>query len=150
MITWRARAYKPCEPPHRSHTGETAKSGTRRSPGAPGRAGRAQPVHGRQSPALWSAMRFPLVRGLIHGDAHISNLMRAASGEIVLGDWDHVATGPGEWDLVQIHYMHRRFGRADEHDIDAFTAAGSGNAALVTPARTGAARMRGAGSPGRT
>jgi hypothetical protein len=71
----------------------------------------------------WSAMRFPLVRGLIHGDAHISNLMRAASGELVLGDWDHVATGPREWDLVQIHYMHRRFGRADENDIEAFTAA---------------------------
>ena len=49
--------------------------------------------------------------------------MRAASGEAILGDWDHVATGPREWDLIQIHYMHRRFGRADEDDIEAFTAA---------------------------
>ena len=71
----------------------------------------------------WPTMRFPLVWGLIHGDAHISNLMRTASGDIVLGDWDHIATGPREWDLVQIHYMHRRFGRADENDIEAFTAA---------------------------
>jgi aminoglycoside phosphotransferase (APT) family kinase protein len=71
----------------------------------------------------WSAMNFPLHAGLIHGDAHISNLMRAASGEIIFGDWDHVATGPREWDLIQIHYMHRRFGRADEDDIEAFTAA---------------------------
>jgi hypothetical protein len=49
--------------------------------------------------------------------------MRASSGEIILGDWDHVAAGPREWDLIQIHYMHRRFGRASEDDIDAFTAA---------------------------
>ncbi len=30
----------------------------------------------------WSGMDFPLPAGLIHGDAHISNLMRATSGEI--------------------------------------------------------------------
>ena len=42
----------------------------------------------------WSAMDFPLPTGLIHGDAHIGNLMRTTSGEIILGDWDHVATGP--------------------------------------------------------
>jgi Phosphotransferase enzyme family len=71
----------------------------------------------------WSGMDFPLPAGLIHGDAHISSLMRATSGEIILGDWDHVATGPREWDLIQIHYMHRRFGQAGEDGIDAFTAA---------------------------
>lgn len=71
----------------------------------------------------WSGMDFPLPAGLIHGDAHVGNLMRASSGEIILGDWDHVAAGPREWDLIQIHYMHRRFGRASEDDIDAFTAA---------------------------
>ena len=68
-------------------------------------------------------MDFPLPAGLIHGDAHIGNLMRAASGEVILGDWDHVATGPREWDLIQIHYMHRRFGRAGDDGIDAFIAA---------------------------
>jgi Ser/Thr protein kinase RdoA (MazF antagonist) len=71
----------------------------------------------------WSGMDFPLPAGLIHGDAHLSNLMRAASGEIILGDWDHVASGPREWDLIQICYMHRRFGRAGENDIEDFTAA---------------------------
>lgn len=71
----------------------------------------------------WSGMDFPLPAGLIHGDAHISNLMRATSGEVILGDWDHVATGPREWDLIQIHYMHRRFGRADDGDVEAFTTA---------------------------
>jgi Ser/Thr protein kinase RdoA (MazF antagonist) len=68
----------------------------------------------------WWEMDFALPVGLIHGDAHISNLMRTTSGEIVLGDWDHVAIGPREWDLVQLHYIHRRFGRADEGDIEAF------------------------------
>lgn len=70
----------------------------------------------------WSALDFPRPSGLIHGDAHISNLMRTASGEIILGDWDHVAVGPREWDLMQIHFMHRRFGRASEEDLDAFAA----------------------------
>lgn len=71
----------------------------------------------------WSALDFPRAAGLIHGDAHIGNLMRAASGQAVLADWDHVATGPREWDLAQIHYMNRRFGRAGENGIDAFAAA---------------------------
>lgn len=71
----------------------------------------------------WSTLEFPRAVGLIHGDAHIGNLMRSASGRAVLGDWDHVATGPREWDLAQIHYMDRRFGRAGENGIDAFAAA---------------------------
>jgi aminoglycoside phosphotransferase (APT) family kinase protein len=71
----------------------------------------------------WPALDFPRPAGLIHGDAHIGNLMRAASGQAVLGDWDHVGTGPREWDLAQIHYMDRRFGRAGENGIDAFAAA---------------------------
>jgi Ser/Thr protein kinase RdoA (MazF antagonist) len=71
----------------------------------------------------WFALDFPRAAGLIHGDAHIGNLMRAASGQAVLGDWDHVGTGPREWDLAQIHYMDRRFGRAGENGIDAFAAA---------------------------
>jgi aminoglycoside phosphotransferase (APT) family kinase protein len=71
----------------------------------------------------WSALVFPRAVGLIHGDAHIGNFMRAASGQAVLGDWDHVSTGPREWDLAQIHYMDRRFGRAGENGIDAFAAA---------------------------
>ncbi len=71
----------------------------------------------------WSELDFPRPPGLIHGDAHIGNLMRAASGRAVLGDWDHVATGPREWDLAQIYYMDRRFGRAGQNGIAAFTAA---------------------------
>jgi len=71
----------------------------------------------------WSALDFPQTAGLIHGDAHIGNLMRAASGQAVLGDWDHVAAGPREWDLAQIHYIDRRFGRAGSDGIEAFATA---------------------------
>jgi aminoglycoside phosphotransferase (APT) family kinase protein len=71
----------------------------------------------------WAAMEFSRPPGLIHGDAHIGNVMRASSGQVVLGDWDHVAAGPREWDLIQIHYMGRRFGRASREDLDAFAAA---------------------------
>lgn len=71
----------------------------------------------------WTAMTFPLTAGLIHGDAHLGNLIRTATGQILLGDWDHVAAGPREWDLTQIHYLHHRFSHVSNDDIDAFTAA---------------------------
>jgi aminoglycoside phosphotransferase (APT) family kinase protein len=71
----------------------------------------------------WHALDFSRPAGLIHGDAHIGNLMRAASGQAVLGDWDHVATGPREWDLAQIHYMDRRFGQTGPDGVSAFAAA---------------------------
>ena len=71
----------------------------------------------------WATMEFFRPPGLIHGDAHIGNVMRAASGQVVLGDWDHVAAGPREWDLIQIHFMRRRFGRATQDDIEEFAIA---------------------------
>jgi aminoglycoside phosphotransferase (APT) family kinase protein len=55
-------------------------------------------------------LRFPNSLALVQGDAHPGNLIRAPYGRVVLGDWDHVATGPPEWDLVQIHYTSRRLG----------------------------------------
>jgi aminoglycoside phosphotransferase (APT) family kinase protein len=72
---------------------------------------------------LWPTIEFPHPLGLIHGDAHPNNLMRMSSGGIILGDWDHVAVGPREWDLLQIHYTRRRFGRPSEKDIEGFTTA---------------------------
>ena len=70
----------------------------------------------------WSALRPALPTGLIHADAHSNNLIPTRGG-MLLGDWDHVAIGPREWDLVQIHYMRRRFGRHTAQEIDDFTAA---------------------------
>lgn len=71
----------------------------------------------------WTDLTFPHPSTLIHGDAHPNNLMRQTSGQVVLGDWDHVAMGPREWDLIQIHYTRRRFGRPSDADLDAFTTA---------------------------
>ncbi|GAA1892969.1 phosphotransferase family protein [Actinomadura bangladeshensis] len=71
----------------------------------------------------WTQLAGTLPSGLIHGDAHTNNLIRVRDGEVVLGDWDHVAHGPREWDLIQPHYMRRRFNRHTEQDLDAFTAA---------------------------
>jgi aminoglycoside phosphotransferase (APT) family kinase protein len=61
--------------------------------------------------------------GLIHGDAHPNNLIRLRSGEVLLGDWDHVAHGPREWDLIQPHYMARRVARLTDEQLREFTAA---------------------------
>lgn len=71
----------------------------------------------------WRTLEFPHSRGLIHGDAHPGNLMRTSAGQFVLGDWDHVAIGPREWDLTQIHYTQRRFGRPSDDEIDGFATA---------------------------
>jgi aminoglycoside phosphotransferase (APT) family kinase protein len=45
----------------------------------------------------------PLGHGLVHGDAHLGNVLRDTTrGRPVLADWDPVAYGPREWDLVLI------------------------------------------------
>jgi aminoglycoside phosphotransferase (APT) family kinase protein len=71
----------------------------------------------------WAELRFPLPPSLVHGDAHPGNLIRAQDGTIVLGDWDHVAIGPPEWDLAQIYYTSRRLGYPPQDDVDDFGAA---------------------------
>ncbi|MGH3344547.1 MAG: aminoglycoside phosphotransferase family protein [Carbonactinosporaceae bacterium] len=71
----------------------------------------------------WYATDFVQDPGLIHGDAHTNNLMRTESGKVILGDWDHVALGPREWDLAQVHYTHRRFGRPAAADLAGFSEA---------------------------
>lgn len=65
----------------------------------------------------WRSMSFTLPRGLIHGDAHPHNLLHTPRG-VILGDWDHVACGPREWDLVQALYFARRF-PTDGDDLEA-------------------------------
>jgi aminoglycoside phosphotransferase (APT) family kinase protein len=70
--------------------------------------------------AKWGGLHFPRPRALIHGDAHPGNLIRALHAAVVLGDWDHVAIGPPEWDLVQIHYTSRRLGYPAPEDVERF------------------------------
>lgn len=75
----------------------------------------------RELRAAWDGLATVLTPGLIHGDAHSNNLIHIRGGDVVLGDWDHVAHGPREWDLVQPHYMRRRFGRHSAGEIRDFT-----------------------------
>jgi hypothetical protein len=53
---------------------------------------------------------WPLGEGLVHGDAWLGNLM-AGPGGPVIGDWDRVARGPREVDLVPTWHATRRYGR---------------------------------------
>ena len=71
----------------------------------------------------WTELIPALPTGLIHGDAHTNNIIRRTTGHAVLGDWDHVALGPREWDLIQPHYMTRRFNRHSPSDLRQFTTA---------------------------
>lgn len=71
----------------------------------------------------WAELRFPHPFALIHGDAHPGNLIRAPHDTVVLGDWDHVAIGPPEWDLAQVHYTTRRLGYPTREDVAGFGAA---------------------------
>jgi aminoglycoside phosphotransferase (APT) family kinase protein len=71
----------------------------------------------------WKELSFPHPPCLIHGDAHPRNLMRTPDGKLILGDWDHAAVGPREWDLAQIFYTSQRFGQPIPQELDEFGAA---------------------------
>ena len=77
----------------------------------------------RELRSSWGALRFPHPASLIHGDAHPGNLIRAHDGTVLLGDWDHVAVGPREWDLAQIFYTSQRLGYPPREDVEGFGAA---------------------------
>jgi aminoglycoside phosphotransferase (APT) family kinase protein len=81
-------------------------------------AGQVQELRSR-----WADLRFPHPASLIHGDAHPGNLIRAQDGPVILGDWDHVAIGPREWDLAQVFYTSQRFGYPAREDVEGFGAA---------------------------
>ena len=50
----------------------------------------------------------PLGQGLIHGDAHVSNILDV-SGLYLLGDWDSVSYGPLVQDLIPTLHRVRHF-----------------------------------------
>lgn len=54
-----------------------------------------------------------LPRGPIHGDAHTNNLL-TDHGRVVLLDYDAVATGPREWDLLPTAIAVDRYGLPEE------------------------------------
>ena len=52
---------------------------------------------------------FPLATSVLHGDAHLGNLVPGPDGP-VLCDFDSTCVGPPEWDLTPIPVGLRRFG----------------------------------------
>ncbi|OHV28070.1 aminoglycoside phosphotransferase [Parafrankia soli] len=58
-----------------------------------------------------STVRYALPRTVVHGDAHLGNLIRSATGEVVICDFDATCQGPAEWDLVPVAVGALRFGR---------------------------------------
>lgn len=53
--------------------------------------------------------------GLVHGDAHVGNLLRAARGQVVLCDFDPTCLGPWQVDLVAVAVGEARFHRPGAH-----------------------------------
>jgi hypothetical protein len=56
-----------------------------------------------------AALRFPLGARVIHGDAHLGNVIVGPSGP-VLCDFDSTCFGPPEWDLTPLPVGLHRFG----------------------------------------
>lgn len=68
------------------------------------------------------AVEWALPGGLIHGDAHVGNVLTARNGANVLIDFDAVAQGCREWDLVPTAVSQLRF-RATPDSLESLTAA---------------------------
>jgi Ser/Thr protein kinase RdoA (MazF antagonist) len=68
------------------------------------------------------AVDWALPGGLIHGDAHVGNVLTAGNGTDVIIDLDAVAQGCREWDLVPTAVSQLRF-RATPDSLESFTAA---------------------------
>ncbi|GHG12090.1 phosphotransferase family protein [Streptomyces filamentosus] len=64
--------------------------------------------------ALWG-VDFALPPGLIQGDPQHRNALHTTDGSAVLCDWDTVAHGQPEWDLVTVEVHCRRFGYGQAH-----------------------------------
>jgi DNA-binding XRE family transcriptional regulator/tetratricopeptide (TPR) repeat protein len=55
--------------------------------------------------------------GLIHGDAHVGNLLRTSAGEVVLCDFDATAVGPVLVDLAAVAVGDARFARSQYQQL---------------------------------
>nr|WP_308299294.1 aminoglycoside phosphotransferase family protein [Streptomyces sp. CL12-4] len=61
------------------------------------------------------AVEFELPEGVIQGDPQHRNALHMYNGEAVLCDWDTVALGQPEWDLITVEVHCRRFGHGEQH-----------------------------------
>ncbi|WP_432957131.1 phosphotransferase [Micromonospora haikouensis] len=55
-------------------------------------------------------------RSLIHGDAHVGNLLMEPSGRTVMCDFDATCVGPWQVDLAAVAVGEHRFGRTGAHE----------------------------------
>ncbi|MER5972321.1 phosphotransferase [Streptomyces sp. NPDC002055] len=61
------------------------------------------------------AVKFELPEGVMQGDPQHRNALHVGGGDAVLCDWDAVALGQPEWDLVTVEVHCRRFGHGRDH-----------------------------------
>ena len=61
----------------------------------------------------YAGLTFGLPQGLIHGDAHRSNLLKTSNSTLLL-DFEVVSFGPREWDLTPTALSRERFGLTAE------------------------------------
>ena len=67
----------------------------------------------RRAERIGTALRsvhYALPTTVIHGDAHLGNLIRASDHRVLLCDFDATCLGPAEWDLVPVAVGRLRFG----------------------------------------
>ncbi|MEU2612148.1 aminoglycoside phosphotransferase family protein [Micromonospora sp. NPDC007271] len=65
---------------------------------------------------LLTAVRQRANSQLVHGDAHVANLLRDHAGRVVLCDFDATCMGPWQVDLVAVAVGDVRFGRRGIHE----------------------------------
>ncbi|MEW2626209.1 phosphotransferase [Streptomyces sp. NPDC048106] len=71
--------------------------------------------HAEQLESDLDAVEFELAEGVIQGDPQHRNALHVGDGAAVLCDWDTVALGQPEWDLVTVEVHCRRFGHGERH-----------------------------------
>ncbi|MEV5645045.1 aminoglycoside phosphotransferase family protein [Streptomyces flaveolus] len=71
--------------------------------------------HAAQLESDLTAVEFELPEGVIQGDPQHRNALHMYNGEAVLCDWDTVALGQPEWDLITVEVHCRRFGHGEQH-----------------------------------
>jgi Ser/Thr protein kinase RdoA (MazF antagonist) len=90
----------------------------------------------------WATARFHLGTGVIHGDAHLGNVVRSVDGLVVLIDLDSVCTGPREWDLAPTGLYAASLGWISRAEYESFVAAYGGFDIMTAPAFPLLSRMR--------
>ncbi|MFJ7235986.1 phosphotransferase enzyme family protein [Streptomyces olivaceus] len=79
----------------------------------------------RELQGRYAELRFETVRGPVHGDAHVQNLMVDDRGQVVLIDFEAFCYDHPEWDLMVTAVEHHSLGwQSDEQYADFVSAYG--------------------------